>query len=154
MPLDLGGATYLVRKQRDIPAAEILDIGGADLTVIGDGGANIRIAPDCGNYRAMFAPRSYQAVRNWRFLHVGFDKNSQNNVIPNDEIRSNTPGRYSVVLRGHIAGQVLFDGCVFHNSDAVVDIYLPEPFNDPGGARIMPPEARPTNNLVKILNCH
>lgn len=157
-PLDVSGANYLLKVQpgQSRPAT-IIPLNAPHFTMIGDRGANIRIAPDCGNYRAIFAPTRYTVVDTWRFINVGFDKNSQNNVIPNTEIRNLTPGRYSVYLiaNSHIRGEAVFDGCLFENSDAVVDIYLPEPLSS-RGTRVTDPRraaTRDTNQLVRIVGC-
>jgi hypothetical protein len=125
--LDLRGGSYVLKNTGSI-TSNIITINGAYFKAVGDNSANIKVAADCGNYRAIFAPPATTPfeIKCWEFDGVGFDKNSQNNVVTDPGNASS--GRYSVTTytTGYISGAVIIRDCQIDNSDAIVDFYFPE----------------------------
>lgn len=124
--LDLTGHSYRVKNQNDNAQKVIIPLNYTNVHVIGDKlFDNIIVEANSGDYRAIFGPTVAMVFDEWIFENIVFNKNCENNVIATPT----TNGRYSISNYGFSTNgtnKVIVDGCIFKNSDAVVDVYLSE----------------------------
>lgn len=120
-----GGAVYGITSQGE--KAYILPFGGDSFVAVGDRQINIRVLDGSPTYRGIFGPKRKRAMSRIELRDLGIDKNSQNARYSYGQNLEAT-GRYAITTYGGAwVGTASVTGCTFANSDAVVDVYLPEP---------------------------